>query len=100
MPAKRKTSSKESTTANIGFEAKLWLAADSRGEAETAEGNRSNNMAAAEPSAARQTVRSTARRVSAANQYKHVVLGLFFLKYISDTAGKCRMANVVLKSHE
>ena len=62
-------------TATIGFEAKLWLAADKL----------RNNMDAAEPSEARQTVRSTARRVSEANQYKHVVLGLIFLKYISDT---------------
>jgi type I restriction enzyme M protein len=54
MPAKRKTSS-DSSTATIGFEAKLWLAADKL----------RNNMDAAE--------------------YKHVVLGLIFLKYISDT---------------
>jgi type I restriction enzyme M protein len=52
-----------SSTATIGFEAKLWLAADKL----------RNNMDAAE--------------------YKHVVLGLIFLKYISDTAGKCRSAN-------
>jgi type I restriction enzyme M protein len=42
-------------TANIGFEQKLWLAADKL----------RSNMDAAE--------------------YKHVVLGLIFLKYISDT---------------
>ena len=42
------------STANLGFEAKLWLAADKL----------RNNMDAAE--------------------YKHVVLGLIFLKYISD----------------
>ena len=42
-------------TATLGFEAKLWLAADKL----------RNNMDAAE--------------------YKHVVLGLIFLKYISDT---------------
>lgn len=42
------------TAANLGFEAKLWLAADKL----------RNNMDAAE--------------------YKHVVLGLIFLKYISD----------------
>ncbi len=42
-------------TASLGFEAKLWLAADKL----------RNNMDAAE--------------------YKHVVLGLIFLKYISDT---------------
>lgn len=43
------------SSANIGFEAKLWLAADKL----------RNNMDAAE--------------------YKHVVLGLIFLKYISDS---------------
>lgn len=52
MPAKSKT---ESSAAAIGFEAKLWLAADKL----------RNNMDAAE--------------------YKHVVLGLIFLKYISDS---------------
>ena len=52
-----RTSSKKpkDATANLGFEAKLWLAADKL----------RNNMDAAE--------------------YKHVVLGLIFLKYISDT---------------
>jgi type I restriction-modification system DNA methylase subunit len=42
------------TSGNLGFEAKLWAAADAL----------RNNMDAAE--------------------YKHVVLGLIFLKYISD----------------
>ena len=51
--AKRKAKSKGSDT-NLGFEAKLWAAADEL----------RNNMDAAE--------------------YKHVVLGLIFLKYISD----------------
>ena len=46
---------KNESAANLGFEAKLWLAADKL----------RNNMDAAE--------------------YKHVVLGLIFLKYISDT---------------
>src|SRR5438876_3305223 len=46
---------KTSNSANIGFEAKLWLAADKL----------RSNMEAAE--------------------YKHVVLGLIFLKYISDS---------------
>ena len=46
---------KKDSTANLGFEAKLWLAADKL----------RNNMDAAE--------------------YKHVVLGLIFLKYISDS---------------
>jgi HsdM N-terminal domain len=45
---------KTNTTANLGFEAQLWAAADAL----------RNNMDAAE--------------------YKHVVLGLIFLKYISD----------------
>jgi type I restriction enzyme M protein len=52
--AKAKESSK-GNSANIGFEAKLWLAADKL----------RSNMDAAE--------------------YKHVVLGLIFLKYISDS---------------
>ena len=54
MAPKGKTESKAETGANLGFEAKLWQMAD---------GLR-NNMDAAE--------------------YKHVVLGLIFLKYISD----------------
>ena len=49
-----KNSGKQSNGANLGFEAKLWAAADKL----------RNNMDAAE--------------------YKHVVLGLIFLKYISD----------------
>jgi type I restriction enzyme M protein len=55
MPAKRKSATTKDSTANLGFEAKLWLAADKL----------RNNMDAAE--------------------YKHVVLGLIFLKYISDS---------------
>jgi type I restriction enzyme M protein len=51
---KVKESKKESNTANLGFEEKLWKAADKM----------RSNMDAAE--------------------YKHVVLGLIFLKYISD----------------
>jgi len=54
MPRTKSNGSKDSS-ATIGFEAKLWLAADKL----------RNNMDAAE--------------------YKHVVLGLIFLKYISDT---------------
>src|ERR1700739_661586 len=50
----RANKSRTDTTANIGFEAKLWAAADAL----------RNNMDAAE--------------------YKQVVLGLIFLKYISD----------------
>jgi type I restriction enzyme M protein len=55
MGKKSKSRAKKDSTANIGFEAKLWSAADKL----------RNNMDAAE--------------------YKHVVLGLIFLKYISDT---------------
>ena len=51
---KEKTGATNSTAANLGFEAKLWATADAL----------RNNMDAAE--------------------YKHVVLGLIFLKYISD----------------
>lgn len=55
-----RTKSVKDTTANLGFEAKLWLAADKL----------RNNMDAAE--------------------YKHVVLGLIFLKYISDSFEETR----------
>src|SRR4029453_3237367 len=54
MPPSR-PAAKTTNSANIGFEAKLWLAADKL----------RSNMGAAE--------------------YKHVVLGLIFLKYISDS---------------
>ena len=50
----RARTKKDDTSANLGFEAQLWAAADAL----------RNNMDAAE--------------------YKHVVLGLIFLKYISD----------------
>lgn len=53
--AKKNASESKNSTASIGFEAKLWLAADKL----------RNNMDAAE--------------------YKHVVLEPIFLKYISDT---------------
>ena len=53
--ARTKSKDSNASTATIGFEAKLWLTADKL----------RNNMDAAE--------------------YKHVVLGLIFLKYISDT---------------
>ncbi len=54
-PKKSSSTSSKDSSANLGFEAKLWLAADKL----------RNNMDAAE--------------------YKHVVLGLMFLKYISDS---------------
>src|SRR6187401_1589315 len=52
--ARTKSKTPNDATAHLGFEAKLWLTADKL----------RNNMDAAE--------------------YKHVVLGLIFLKYISD----------------
>ncbi len=55
MARRKSNGTKPDSSANLGFEAKLWLAADKL----------RNNMDAAE--------------------YKHVVLGLIFLKYISDT---------------
>ena len=55
MPRAR-SSSKNNSTVNLGFEAKLWLAADKL----------RSNMDAPE--------------------YKHTVLGLIFLKYCNDTA--------------
>ena len=55
MAKKTKIVEKSDSSATIGFEAKLWLTADKL----------RNNMDAAE--------------------YKHVVLGLIFLKYISDS---------------
>ena len=62
MPRPKKAAAPESksSSANLGFEAKLWLAADKL----------RNNMDAAE--------------------YKHVVLGLMFLKYISDSFEEMR----------
>ena len=53
--SKTQSNATNQSAANLGFEAKLWLTADKL----------RNNMDAAE--------------------YKHVVLGLIFLKYISDT---------------
>jgi len=62
MPPKAKANkaSAADSAANLGFEAKLWLAADKL----------RNNLDAAE--------------------YKHVVLGLIFLKYISDAFEEMR----------
>src|SRR5205814_4197657 len=55
LMARARSNNHKTNSANIGFEAKLWLAADKL----------RSNMDAAE--------------------YKHVVLGLIFLKYISDS---------------
>ena len=60
MPPAKSKSSSNNQAANLGFEAKLWLAADKL----------RSNMDAAE--------------------YKHVVLGLIFLKYISDSFEEMR----------
>jgi type I restriction enzyme M protein len=60
MPRQKAANRSSTNGANLGFEAKLWLAADKL----------RNNMDAAE--------------------YKHVVLGLIFLKYISDTFEEVR----------
>src|SRR5580765_8079293 len=60
MTRTKRNSSSSNNSANIGFEAKLWLAADKL----------RSNMDAAE--------------------YKHVVLGLIFLKYISDAFEEMR----------
>jgi type I restriction-modification system DNA methylase subunit len=45
MARAKSTKRSNDTSANIGFEKKLWLAADSRSEPETAEGNRSSGIA-------------------------------------------------------
>ncbi len=52
--AQKKATTKAKTAANVGYEAQLWQMADALGGS----------------------------RVAA--EYKHVVLGLIFLKYISD----------------
>ena len=70
-PAKKPAKKPASASAPIGFEQKLWQAVDAL----------RNNMDAAE--------------------YKHVVLGLLFLKYISDAfEAKLRlMVKKILKKH-
>jgi len=65
----RKTRQKNGSSANLGFEATLWAAADKL----------RNNMDAAE--------------------YKHVVLGLIFLKYISDAFAE-RRSEIVRESSD
>jgi len=55
MPKKQQKENNKSTSANVGFEEKLWATADKM----------RNNM---DP-----------------GEYKHVILGLIFLKYISDS---------------
>jgi type I restriction enzyme M protein len=66
-PGRPKKTSGSNGGANLGFEAKRWLAADElRGQVDAAE-------------------------------YKHVVLGLVFLKYISDAFEEHRVQ--LLRSH-
>jgi type I restriction enzyme M protein len=78
----------ETSTANLGFEQKLWLTADKL----------RNNMDAAAPSGGRQTATGSPKgERGGANQYKRVVLGLIFFKYISDTGWKCRMSNAEIR---
>ena len=70
MPRHNNSSSvKKGNGANLGFEATLWAAADKL----------RNNMDAAE--------------------YKHVVLGLLFLKYISDAFGEQHDKLLAEKKH-
>ena len=68
MPKTKRTPTKSSNGANLGFEATLWAAADKL----------RNNMDAAE--------------------YKHVVLGLIFLKYISDSFEEYRAQLIAQQS--
>jgi type I restriction enzyme M protein len=68
MARAKSSPSSSQSSATIGFEAKLWLAADKL----------RNNMDAA--------VSSEATPVTPAKAYKHVVLGLIFLKYIAESA--------------
>ena len=78
MAARSKSPSNgtNTSTANLGFEAKLWLAADKL----------RNNMDAAEYSRAeRGRSPKATRRAGAEASVNHAVLGLIFLKYISDT---------------
>jgi type I restriction enzyme M protein len=71
MARKTITSSAAQSSATIGFEAKLWLTADSLSAAETAEGNLRNNMDAAEPSGARQPAAGSPKgQRGGAEQYK------------------------------
>ena len=60
MPTKSKAVSPKDSSAHPGFDVKLWLNAEKL----------RNNMDAAEPGGVRQKMRSTARRVSQANQYE------------------------------
>ena len=78
MAARSKSPSNgtNTSTATIGFEAKLWLTADKL----------RNNMDAAEYSRAeRGRSPKATRRAGAEASVNHAVLGLIFLKYISDT---------------
>jgi hypothetical protein len=62
-------STPKTSTANLGFELKLWLAADKL----------RNHMDAAEPERSGDSQPQAALRASGARQYNHVVLDLIFL---------------------
>ena len=72
----RNQSSRTESTANLGFEQKLWLAADKL---------RNSKDAAEYSRAERDRLPKATRRADAEASVNHVVLGLIFLKYISDT---------------
>jgi type I restriction-modification system DNA methylase subunit len=61
MPARKKTTKIRETTAQLGFEAKLWLAADKL----------RSNMDAAEPKRSGDSQPKAARRASETRQYRH-----------------------------
>ena len=89
MPRLAKAKPTDQSTATIGFEAKLWLAADTamRDSANLpreailrslseAKDNLCNNMDAAKPERSGDSQPQAARRASEARQYNHAVLGL------------------------
>jgi type I restriction enzyme M protein len=88
MSSRSKSATLKDSAAIIGFEAKRWLAADSRSAAEAAEATTWTRRTRAErdnlPDGAAQWGSPMGNRGSA-EQYKRIVQGLIFLKYISQT---------------
>ena len=79
MPARRQATPKTdasytTTTANLGFEAKLWLAADSRGEAEPERSGDSQPQAARRANAVRQTAEGNRSKPEGAGLWKVAAL--------------------------
>ncbi len=72
--ARTKSNGTNTSTATIGFEAKLWITAEQAVPAP--------HLADAEYNGGR----------------PQGLLGLIFLKYISDTAGKCRRSNAEIRT--